>query len=360
LKVVIACGGTGGHLFPGIAVAEALRRRGHQPLLLISEKKVDAEASAKYGDLRFEVIPAIAKPPTFSPRMLPFLWRLWRTVARCRRLLKSEGADAVLGMGGFTSLPPVYSGHKLGLPTFIHDSNAVPGRSNVMTSKFCSKVLLGLEAARSFFPRRECEVVGTPVREELREAGGKAAAREHFGLVADKFTVLVMGGSQGAKGLNTLVCEAAEILGDRCQFLHLAGKLDHERVSKLVAGRPRHHVLAFCSEMAEAYAAADVGICRSGASSLTEMAFLGLPGLLVPYPFAADDHQTANARAFVEAGAAEMVQEADLNGEKLAGMVEALIDDEDRRATMAAAMRSLSVDEAADRIAGVVESQCRL
>ena len=357
--MVIACGGTGGHLFPGIAVAEALRRQGHDPLLLISEKKVDAEASAKYGDLRFEVIPAIAKPPTFSPKMVPFLWRLWRTIARCRRLLKDEKADAVLGMGGFTSLPPVHAGHKLGLPTFIHDSNAVPGKSNVLTSKFCRKVLLGLEAARKYFPKRECEVVGTPVREELRDPRDQAAARSKFGLAPDKFTVLVMGGSQGAKGLNTLVCEAAEVLGDNCQFLHLAGKLDSERVEKLVGGRPHHQVLAFCSDMAEAYAAADVGICRSGASSLTEMAFLGLPGILVPYPYAADDHQTANAKAFVDGDAAEMVQEAELSGERLAGMVQAMIDDPGRLATMAAAMKSLAVADAADRIAGVVVSECR-
>ncbi|HEX5789747.1 MAG TPA: glycosyltransferase, partial [Luteolibacter sp.] len=108
--ILIACGGTGGHLFPGIAVAEALRERGHEVCLLISEKKVDAQASAKYGHLRFETLPAVAKPPTLSPRMLPFLWRTWRSISRCKLLLKELRADAVLGMGGFTSLPPVVAG----------------------------------------------------------------------------------------------------------------------------------------------------------------------------------------------------------------------------------------------------------
>ena len=164
LKILIACGGTGGHLFPGIAVAEALRARGHEVMLLISEKKVDAEASAKYSHLRFATVPAVAKPPTLSPRMLPFLWKLKNSIKRCKAILREFGADAVLGMGGFTSLPPVYAGHKLGLKTFIHDSNARPGRANVLTSRFCTRVFLGLEPAKAFFPNRETVVTGTPVR----------------------------------------------------------------------------------------------------------------------------------------------------------------------------------------------------
>ncbi|NNC87166.1 MAG: UDP-N-acetylglucosamine--N-acetylmuramyl-(pentapeptide) pyrophosphoryl-undecaprenol N-acetylglucosamine transferase, partial [Akkermansiaceae bacterium] len=180
--IIIACGGTGGHLFPGIAVAEELQRRGHHPVLLISEKKVDAEASAKYGGLDFIAIPAIAKPPTFSPRMLPFLVRLWKTVRRCRALLRERRADAVIGMGGFTSLPPVYAGHRLGLPTFVHDSNAIPGKSNVLTSRFCSKVLLGLAEARSHFKKAVTVVTGTPVRTEMRTLPGRPEAEHTLGL----------------------------------------------------------------------------------------------------------------------------------------------------------------------------------
>ena len=137
LSVVIACGGTGGHLFPGIAVAEELQRRGHDPLLLISQKKVDADASAKYGSLNFRTVTAIAKPPTHSPRMLPFLWKLWRTVRESRRILKAHRAEVVLGMGGFTSLPPIYAGKRMGLLTAVHDSNALPGKSNRLGARWC-------------------------------------------------------------------------------------------------------------------------------------------------------------------------------------------------------------------------------
>ncbi len=350
LKIVIACGGTGGHLFPGIAVAEELGRRGHEALLLISEKKVDADASAKYGGLEFVSIPAIAKPPTLSPRMLPFVFRLWKTVRRCRGLLRERKVDVVLGMGGFTSLAPVYAGHRLGLPTYVHDSNAVPGKANVLTSRFCTKVLLGLEAAGSYFGGREPVVTGTPVRRDLHALPGREASREKFGLRAGVPVVLVVGGSQGAKGLNTLVLEAGKELGERVQCLHIAGKGDFERVKNEAAGRPQHMVLSFCEDMASAYAAATMVICRSGASSLTELALLGLPALLVPYPHAADDHQTKNAEAFVDGGAALLFQERDLTGTKLAAEVAALTGDAKQLASMAEGMRRLSVDDAAARI----------
>ena len=337
-------------MFPGIAVAEELGRRGHKALLLISEKKVDADASAKYGGLEFVSIPAIAKPPTLSPRMLPFLVRLWKTARRCRRLLRERKADAVLGMGGFTSLAPVYAGHRLGLPTYVHDSNAVPGKANVLTSRFCTKVLLGLEAAGRHFGRRETVVTGTPVRRELHELPGRRACVEKFGLQDGTPVVLVVGGSQGAKGLNTLVLEAGEELGGRVQWLHIAGQGDFERVKNEAAGRPQHKVLSFCDDMASAYAASTMAICRSGASSLTELALLGLPALLVPYPYAADDHQTKNAEAFVDGGAARLFQERDLTGARLAGEVGALLGDTKLLSSLAEGMRRLSMDDAAGRI----------
>jgi UDP-N-acetylglucosamine--N-acetylmuramyl-(pentapeptide) pyrophosphoryl-undecaprenol N-acetylglucosamine transferase len=354
LTVVIACGGTGGHLFPGIAVAEELGRRGHKALLLISEKKVDADASAKYGGLEFVSIPAIAKPSSFSPRMVPFLFRLWKTVRRCRALLRERGADAVLGMGGFTSLAPVYAGHRLGLPTYVHDSNAVPGKANVLTSRFCTKVLLGLAAAKCYFGRRETLVTGTPVRRELHELPAREASLAKFGLRDDRPVVLVVGGSQGAKGLNTLILDAGHEIDGQVQWLHIAGKGDYERVKTEAAGRPHHVVLSFCDDMASAYAASTMVICRSGASSLTELALLGLPAILVPYPFAADDHQTKNAEAFVDGGAAKLFQESDLSGEKLAAEVAELALDSKMLAPMAEGMRRLSVDDAAGRICNEV------
>ncbi|MEM9079685.1 MAG: undecaprenyldiphospho-muramoylpentapeptide beta-N-acetylglucosaminyltransferase [Verrucomicrobiota bacterium] len=353
MKVVIACGGTGGHLFPGIAVAEELQRQGHEPVLLISEKKVDAEASAKYESLRFEVIPAVAMPRKTSPKMIPFLFRVWRTIGQCRALLKREQAEVVLGMGGFTSLPPVYAGKKLGLRTYVHDSNAIPGKSNVMTSRFCKKVLLGLEPAQSYFEGRETEVVGTPVRGELESLPSRAQAAKKWELDEGVPTLLVFGGSQGAKGLNTLVLEGTEAM-EGVQVLHVAGQGDFERVRAEAAARKRYRVLSFCDDMPSAYAMADGVVCRSGASSLTELAHLGLPSLLVPYPHAADDHQTANAEVFAEKGAALMAQESELDGQMMEALMSRLLPGSEDRASLTSAIQKMGEGSAAERIARVL------
>ena len=221
-NILIACGGTGGHLFPGVAVAEELDRRGHKVLLLISEKKVDAQGAKKYGRLAFHTVPAIAKPSSLSPKMIPFLFKLWRTVRQCRKILLQNQCDVVLGMGGFTSLPPVLAGKKLGLMTYVHDSNALPGKANRTTARWCRKVLLGMEAASSYFPDAEVVVTGTPVRHELTSLPERADARKAFGMDTGGPAVLVMGGSQGAQALNTLIIEAAR----RCPGCSLSISLE--------------------------------------------------------------------------------------------------------------------------------------
>ena len=356
LKILIACGGTGGHLFPGIAVGEALRARGHEVMLLISEKKVDSEASAKYTHLQFKTVPAVAKPPTLSPRMLPFLWKLWGSVGQCKTIIRDFKADAVLGMGGFTSLPPVYAGHKLGLETFIHDSNARPGRANVLTSRFCTRVFLGLDAAKAFFPKRETVTTGTPVRPEITHLPSREEAADRFGLDAGRPTIVVTGGSQGARRLNELSAQAAASLPPEMQVLHIAGALDFQRVSEITAGRPGYTVLGFCDQMPSAYAIADLVIARAGASSMTEIAISGHPSILVPYPYAADDHQTRNAEVFDQAGAAKLVQERDLDAEKLASLATSILQDLPTYKRMAKAARALAVPDAADRVCAAIEA----
>jgi len=355
-KVVIACGGTGGHLFPGIAVAEILQARGHEPLLLISQKKVDREASAKYHGLNFETITAVAKPKTFSPKMLPFLWRLWKTTRQCKRLLKHFDADAVLGMGGFTSLPPVLAGHRLGLKTFVHDSNARPGRANVLTSRFCNQVFLGVEAARPYFQQSEIVITGTPVRDEMVRLPSRAEGAEAFRLDPAKPVLLVMGGSQGAKRLNDLAAESAALFPADLQILHIAGTADLERIQTTVGNRANYRVVGFCDKMALAYAASDLIIARSGASSLTEIAHAGLPSILVPYPHAADDHQTKNAVVFADAGAAELAQERDLDAASFVKLASGILNDLQTHGRMAKAARELDVPDASVRICDAIEA----
>ncbi len=350
LNIMIACGGTGGHLFPGIAVAQQLRRMGHHPVLLISRKEVDAEASSKYGELEFHAVQAVAKPPLLSLRMPAFLWKMARTYLYCRRLLKQEKIDVILGMGGFTTMPPVRAGHALGLRTYVHESNALPGKSNRMTARWCNKVLLGLEDAVKHLPGHDCAVVGTPVREELLHLPTKAEARERLGLPAEGTVILVTGGSQGARNLNSMLIDAAKA-DPQVHYLVIAGRLDAERVQGLAEGAPNITVMGFCSDMPAAYAAADGVIARSGASTLTELSLIGKACLLVPFPFAADDHQSFNARAFASQGAAVLCRQRDLTTEGVHRFVHETVMNEEARTQMEEAMRSLSRPDAACAIA---------
>lgn len=356
LKILIACGGTGGHLFPGIAVAEALKASGHDAMLLISEKKIDSQASAKYTHLRFERVQAVAKPATTSPKMIPFLFKLWKAVSHSKKLIRDYKPDAVLGMGGFTSLPPVYAGHKLGLKTFVHDSNARPGRANVLTSRFCTEVFLGLEPAKSFFPKHHPVLTGTPVRPEILSLPSRAEAAERFGLDPAKKTIVVTGGSQGAQGLNRLCAEMGKLLPLDFQILHIAGNLDFEAVTRIAGDRPNHRILGFCDQMPSAYAVADLIISRSGASSLTEISLAGIPSILVPFPYAADDHQTKNAEVFANAGAAQLVQQKDLDAPTLAGMATSILTDLQTHGRMAQAARALAIPDAAERVCRAIEA----
>jgi UDP-N-acetylglucosamine--N-acetylmuramyl-(pentapeptide) pyrophosphoryl-undecaprenol N-acetylglucosamine transferase len=354
MKILIACGGTGGHLFPGIAVAETLLAQGHEPLLLISQKKIDSQASAKYPHLNFKVVPAIAKPPTFSPKMLPFLWALHQSIQTSKKIIREFGADAVLGMGGFTSLPPVYAGHKLGKKTFVHDSNARPGRSNILTSRFCDKVFIGLQPAAAFF-KKPTELTGTPARPEILSLPSRTEAAQRFDLDPAKTTLLVTGGSQGALGLNQLIAKAAPLLPESIQILHIAGPNDRDRIaSENPVQRPGYQLIGFCDQMPSAYALADLVVARSGASTLTEISLAGLPSILVPYPYAADDHQTANAKVFSDAGAAKLIQQKDLTPESLAKLLSDLLTNPGALKVMSAAAESLAVPDAAEQVAKAI------
>lgn len=358
LRIAIACGGTGGHLFPGIAVAQQLKAMGHRPVLLISRKDVDADGARKYGDLEFRTVPAIAKPPLFSLRMPRFLWHFASTLRACHRFFRYEKVDVVLGMGGFTSLAPVLAGRLLGLRTYVHESNAMPGRANRLTARFCTAVLLGLAEAEQRFPGRRCRVVGTPVRDEFLHCPPKAEARAALDLpiAENKTLVLVTGGSQGAQRLNTLMVEAAKATPD-VHFLMIAGRADCERVRDLAEGASNITVMGFCANMPAAYSAADGVITRSGASTLTELSVVGRASLLVPYPFAADDHQYFNARVYADAGAARLCRQEDLTVAVIQNFITHIILAPTSRAAMQSALCARARLDAAADIARVVANE---
>ena len=361
LHVLIACGGTGGHLFPGIAVGEVLKARGHEATLLISEKKIDSLAASGHVGLSFEKMPFLAMPRIYSPKMLPFGIKFLSGLRACKKLIAQNKTQVVLGMGGFTSTAPVIAGKWAKCKTLIHDSNALPGKANRLTARFCDMVLLGFAEAGKFFPKNDTRVTGTPVRTNLR-AEAKAGGDDPFAffkLEPGRKTLLVMGGSQGARGVNEAVTSSLDVLAAQgWQVLHITGPADYQAMhdayqkTDMVA---HAHVAAFCHRMELAYQIADVAIARSGASTLAELAYFGVPSILVPYPFAADDHQTKNAEIFAQTGAGLLIKQSDLNAAVMASVLSDIVALESKYATMKAAARKLSHDDAAERIADIIE-----
>ena len=354
---MIACGGTGGHLFPGIAVAEVCQDKGHEVLLLISEKKIDSLAVEGYDHLHFERIPSVAMPRLLSLAMIPFLFRFLAGGWRCLRILKKFKATVVLGMGGFTSTAPLLAGRVRGCRTLVHESNAVPGRANRLNAKFCNLVLVGLEACAEHFHGSDTRVVGTPLRPALHIRTEKDEALSEFDMNQGRKTLLVMGGSQGARGINEMICQSLDVFAaEGIQLLHISGIEDHEMVCQAYeTNADAGQVLKFCAKMELAYSAADVALCRSGASSLAELAGFGLPSVLIPYPYAADDHQTKNARIFERGGAALLYQQEDLDATKLSGILVELMKDDERLAKMGECMNSFAIMDAAQRVCEAVE-----
>ena len=357
LHVLIACGGTGGHLFPGIAVGETLSARGHDVTLLISEKKIDSLAASGHSDLKFEKMPFLAMPRPWSPKMIPFLRVLWKGYNDCREIIRKHQIKVVLGMGGFTSLAPLVAGRKENCRTLIHESNAIPGKANRLNARFCTSVLTGLEACIPHFKHNDVRCVGTPVRSSMTKDSGEDP-HAFFKLQPDKKTLLIMGGSQGARGVNRAVGLALnELFGMGIQILHITGPNDYQEVKDAYAKHADmpHTVVAFCHQMELAYRVADLALARSGASSLTELAYFGVPSILVPYPTAADDHQTRNAEIFSQAGAAILMPESQLNATTLVEAVGSILSDPKKKAAMVKAANALAVRDSAAKIANIVE-----
>ena len=356
MNAVIACGGTGGHLFPGIAVAEVLRERGHEVLLFVSEKEIDSLALSTRSQFQFEKLPTVGLPSVYSPAIFGFLRRFVESLSRCRSIYQKFKPQVVLGMGGFTSTAPILAGRMRGISTLLHESNAIPGRANRLAAKMVRAVLLGFKEAAKFFPKSRTEITGTPIRTELQRLD-RESARLKLGLQPEITTMLVMGGSQGASGINRAVIKSLPLLREaNLQVIHLSGTRDE----RLVADNYRREripsfVAAFHHHMEEVYSAADFAVARSGAASLAEIASFELPTILIPFPYAADDHQTRNAEIFERAGAAFILKESELTPESLVQRIRDLVDRPEQRRRMAERSSQLAPRDAAKRVAATME-----
>jgi UDP-N-acetylglucosamine--N-acetylmuramyl-(pentapeptide) pyrophosphoryl-undecaprenol N-acetylglucosamine transferase len=354
--VAVACGGTGGHLFPGIAIGEALQMMGADVLLIVSEKEIDQHAVKAARGMEIASVPAVASTAGKGP----FVRGLFKAYKMSRALFKKRRPDAVIAMGGFTSAGPVWAGRSMRVPAFLHEANSIPGRANRWLAPFAREIFVMFEGAKSRFANRRVSVAGMPVRSEFQPADA-AAARMALGLAPDRDVILFMGGSQGATAINDAAMAAIPKILERrpdLQFLHLTGLKDIERCAAFWREcGARGVVTPFLSEMDMGLSAANVAVSRSGASSLAEFAAMRLPAILVPYPTAADDHQVHNARAFVQSGAAAMILQSQLNADTLVPVALELLDNSAKRARMVEALGKWHTADCAEKIARQILSE---
>lgn len=354
LRVAIACGGTGGHLYPGMAIGEALRDRGCDVQLLISEKEVDQRAVRGVTELEVATLPAVGLQPGQGMAFLRGTWRSWQVT---RALFARHRPAAVVAMGGFTSMAPILAGRRVGAVTFLHEANSIPGRANRWLARWVKEAFVYFPDAAERLRHARVTVTGMPVRSAF-QPGDAAACRQALGLKPDQPVLLAMGGSQGARGLNEAVRRALPsltLLEPRLQFIHLTGTHDFETIRQAHAthGQPAL-VRPFLTEMDLALGAADVACSRAGASALAEIAAMRLPSLLVPFPAAADDHQAANARAFARSGAARVLLEAQATADKFIWQVRDLLHNDSSRESIQRALANWHAPDAAARVAEAV------
>jgi UDP-N-acetylglucosamine--N-acetylmuramyl-(pentapeptide) pyrophosphoryl-undecaprenol N-acetylglucosamine transferase len=328
-KFLIACGGTGGHLSPGIALAEGLVARGHRVTLLISHKKVDARLVEKYPHFTFLRIPGA--PFTWRPvGLLRFCWQQFKGLTFGLSLVRRERPDAIVGFGGFTTASIILAGALHRIPVALHEANHVPGRAIRRLSAFAKRVYLPPGVSSSDIKAEKVLSMGMPVRREIvRESATTACAQ--FGLDPAQPVLVVLGGSQGATALNTWAREhAASFALDGVQTYCVTGlgKSDGETTEYLRrdGGTAKVIFTPFCDRMGTLLSAADLVVSRAGAGTLAELARCGTPAVLVPFPHAADNHQEANARYFDQQGGGIVIAQSGL--EELAPAVRELIANE--------------------------------
>jgi UDP-N-acetylglucosamine--N-acetylmuramyl-(pentapeptide) pyrophosphoryl-undecaprenol N-acetylglucosamine transferase len=349
--VAIACGGTGGHLFPGLAVAEQLKQRGCDVALLISPKEVDQQAVKSAHGMQVFTLPSVGLQ---NRNYFSFACSFVKSFLAARKFFKRRPPSAVLAMGGFTSAPPILAGRRFRAKTFLHESNTIPGKANRFLARFVDEAFVGFPEAASRLGIIRAVVTGTPVRRQFSQSAIRnPQSAIDLDLDPSRPVVLVVGGSQGAKGLNDLVLSALPLLAEKnWQWLHLTGANDFERVRAAYAGLGIKAVVKpFLSEMDLALGAATACVSRAGASSLAEIAAMRLPSVLVPLPTAADNHQYFNALAFEKSGAAGLLDQKISTPGKVAAMIAEIVTDGSVRSTMRAALAQWHAPDAPGQIA---------
>ncbi len=360
MRFLIAGGGTGGHIYPGITIAQAIRDRlpSAEILFVGSKNGLEAEVIPREG-FPLETILLAGLPRRPSPRLFSALWLAGRGLLTAGRIIRRFRPHLVVGTGGYVCGPVMLAAILAGVPTAIQEQNAFPGLTNRVLGRFVRRVFLAYEEAAGYFARSKVLLTGNPIRAAVM-AVGRAEGAARLELDPGLTTLLVVGASQGARSINEaiLTCLPSLLRHPKLQILHITGKRNFAAVKEAMAHlnlapsmAARVHTVPYLYDIPDAFAAADLVVSRAGAITLAEMTARGLPLILVPFPYAAADHQAYNARALEKRGAARVIPDAELTGERLLAEIQPLLREHETLARMSRASRAVGRPEAARLIA---------
>lgn len=356
MRILLTGGGTGGHVFPILAVVNELKKLSEEPLdfLWMGSEEGPEQDSAKKHSIPYKSVCTGKFRRYFSWQNLIDLFKVPIGKVQAFFIIKKFRPNVIFSKGGYVSIPAVLAGWSLRVPILAHESDTIPGLANRFLAKHASKIAISFEESKKYFPAEKCILTGNPVRHEILE-GSKERGFRCFGLEYGRPVILVTGGSQGSRKINKVVIEALPRLLEKYQVIHLCGERNIEDIRAKILDISKKHYKLYpflpALKMADALAVADLVISRAGANVLAELAALGKPSILIPLPTAASDHQRKNARVFEKQEAAWVIQEKDLTWEVLVKEIDWLFTHRERLDKMAGNVLKLARTEAAKRIA---------
>ena len=357
MKILIACGGSGGHIFPAVALAQGIKTKDKSVEIMFvgSNKALDKRIFEKEG-FRYSMLSANKLPYKASLAMLIFFIKLSLDLLKSLYILISFRPNAAVGFGGYVSAPIIIAAYILGVPSIIHEQNVMPGRANAVVFKIVDRIAISFEETKKYLGKYVYKAVftGNPIRATLLK-DDRPGNMKKIGLDADKFTILVIGGSQGAHNLNKAFLKALSKLDNdtrsSLQVVHITGITDYGWASDAYKELGmEHRVYSVIARIEEAYSVSDLVVTRSGASAIFEIAYFGKPMVLIPYPFAMS-HQVENARIFSKKGAAIQIDEKDLSPDLMRDYLTGLLKDKKRLSEMASSAKRLSVPDSSNVLA---------
>ena len=360
MRVIIAGGGTGGHLFPGLAVAEEFKNRDDstEVIFIGTEYGIEARVVPREG-YPIKFLKAEGLVGVSTVKKVKAIVTTFFSIADSYKIIQTVRPDIVIGVGGYASGAAMLTAYLMSIPTMILEQNSIPGLTNKILGRFVRAVCITYQESISFFPKAKTFLTGNPVRMQILKGDIESAYRL-FSLERGLFTIFIFGGSSGAKSINMAIVNALNNmydLKDKIQFLHQTGIRDYENIRESYRKTGfKGTITPFIYQMGEAYAVADIVVSRAGATTLAELTALGKPAILIPYPYAAGQHQELNARKLLEMGAAKMIRDSELKGESLANNIREMYTNETMRAEMQRNSRAVGRPEACSKVVDIAMS----